>query len=710
MTDAGAKVLSPDDADDARFLDELRADPCVTVFDTVDQQQAGLRSLVPTPEPDVLAESPRWVYYPWRRSVVRVLGPKGYKRLRLDRNRNLITLAEQDRLSSLKVGVVGLSVGHAIAHTLAQEAVCGMLRLADFDHLELSNLNRVPATVFDLGVNKATAAARRIAELDPYLHVQALTEGLSHVSLSQFLDELDVVIEECDSLDLKVAVRTAARARGIPVLMATSDRGLFDVERYDNEPDRPILHGLLSGTDLDSLAGLSSADKVPHVLRVLDAAALSPRTAASLVEVGETLQTWPQRAGDVAVGAAAVVEAVRRIGLAEDLTSGRVRVDVAAALGQLVDPLLDQAAENTVPCLHEVASDSLMASVAAAAIRAPSGGNSQPWRLEQTDTTLVVDIDPDLTSAMDVALRGSAVAVGAATFNARVAAQAHGCHTAVQFVSHHPDVPLRAAVELDPQADAPDLPLAPWYQPMLLRETNRRAGVPTPLSADAVAALHQAADGEGARVTLVTDRAQIDRAAVILAAADRIRFLTHHLHTEMMSELRWPTDPDPDTGIEVASLELDAGKLAALEILRRPEVMACLAEWDAGAALGDDMAQRVRTSSALAVVSVDGHELADYARGGSAVEAVWIAAQRAGLAVQPVSPAFLYAHDALELTELSPTFDDHLAELQRAFSDVVRPREGESLVLVLRLSHVAAPASKRSRRRRDDAVTNERSA
>ena len=39
-------------------------------------------------------------------------------------------------------------------------------RLADFDRVELSNLNRIPATVFDLGINKAVATARRIAELD----------------------------------------------------------------------------------------------------------------------------------------------------------------------------------------------------------------------------------------------------------------------------------------------------------------------------------------------------------------------------------------------------------------------------------------------------------------------------------------------------------------------------------------------------------------
>ena len=91
----------------------------------------------------------------------------------------------------------------------------------------------------------------------------------------------------------------------------------------------------------------------------------------------------------------------------------------------------------------------------------------------------------------------------------------------------------------------------------------------------------------------------------------------------MVSELRWPGDPDPDTGIDVHTLELDAGDLALFDIVRRPDVMAYLAEWNAGSALGDGMRDQVLASSALAVITVTGERLSDYASGGSAVEAVY---------------------------------------------------------------------------------------
>lgn len=77
----------------------------------------------------------------------------------------------------------------------------------------------------------------------------------------------------------------------------------------------------------------------------------------------------------------------------------------------------------------------------------------------------------------------------------------------------------------------------------------------------------------------------MDSAARILAETDRIRYLTPTLHRQMISELRWPGDPDPDTGIDITTLGLDETDIVVLDILRRPEVMDKLADWGSGSAL-----------------------------------------------------------------------------------------------------------------------------
>jgi molybdopterin/thiamine biosynthesis adenylyltransferase len=686
------------DADDADALAELRADPRIDFIDRRSEQLDGLRQLRPAPAAELVAEPSEWAYYPWRRTVVGVLGPRGFRALRLDRNRSLITAAEQTQLGGLRIGVAGLSVGHAIAHTLAMQGCCGMLRLTDFDRLELSNLNRVPATVLDFGLNKAIVAARRIAELDPYLSVEVDTTGLTPESMDDFLDGLDIVVEECDSFAMKVMVREAARARRLPVLMATSDRGLIDVERYDLDPDHPVMHGLLGTVDSGQLAGLAGQEMIPHMLHHLDAARSSPRFTASLVEVGQTLSSWPQLAGEVTLGAAAIAECVRRIGLGEPLRSGRVRVDIGAALDHLTQPNTD---DSSCPASHPMVPDAIgneqdtAQIVAAAAIRAPSGGNAQPWTIETTPGSVTIRLAPDRTSSMDVAYRGSAVALGAAMFNARVAAAAHHALGPVVMTTDDERVPLKAVLKLEPSAH-PEL--ADLYRPMLDRETNRHHGVPRRIDGETVATLHALARREGAQLHLLTSRPDIEAAAALFAAADRIRYLTPTLHRELIAELRWPGDEPPDTGVEVRSLELDETSVAVLEILRRPDVMTELARWNAGAVLGDDIRQRVSTASALAVVTVAGSGLTEFASGGAAAEAVWIYAQQRGLAVQPISPVFLHAVYEHELRELSASFAPDLVRLQSTFRQLSATEAAESQVLVLKLAHAPA-ASVRSRRR-----------
>jgi len=254
---------------------------------------------------------------------------------------------------------------------------------------------------------------------------------------------------------------------------------------------------------------------------------------------------------------------------------------------------------------------------------------------------------------------------------------------------------LRAVVNLNGGSDDD---LAAMYPALASRETNRRQGTPSAVTAATAETLRAAAHHEGARLELLVDRADIDRAGALLADADRIRYLTPRLHAEMTSELRWPGDDPHDSGIDVRSLELRPAELVTLDILRKPDVMALLAEWDAGTALGADTRVRISHSSALAVVVTDDRSLTDYARGGSAAEAVWITAQHHGFAVQPISPPFLYAQDKGDLDELSPPFAARLAELQWEFRELTATRPGEAQILVLRLT-AAPPASVRSRRR-----------
>ncbi len=342
-------------ADKARF-DSLVADhPSITLFDTLESQ---LRELIKVMRP---AENPStaefatyiaehlngvplaaygvWVYYPWSNRMVHTLAEEEFIRVRTNRNQNKITQEEQDALSKKIVGIIGLSVGQSIALTMAMERACGTLRLADFDTVELSNLNRIRTGIHNLEVSKTLIAAREIAEIDPFIRIELFNSGLTADNIEGFLLEngkLDILVEVCDGLEIKLTSRVKARKHGIPVIMETNDRCMVDIERFDIEPDRAILHGLVPQEDIDKVSTLSGPERLALILKLVDAEQLSSRMKQSFTEVGKTLRSWPQLASSVVLGGGIATEVARRIMLEEDIQSGRRYFDVDLILPQIV--------------------------------------------------------------------------------------------------------------------------------------------------------------------------------------------------------------------------------------------------------------------------------------------------------------------------------------------------------------------------------------
>src|SRR5689334_9565373 len=81
-----ARILDERNPGDRHEIKRLRSVAGVVERDLYTVQLAELAGLRGVGDME-LSEPPRWVYYPWRTALARVLGPNGYRRLRLDRNR-----------------------------------------------------------------------------------------------------------------------------------------------------------------------------------------------------------------------------------------------------------------------------------------------------------------------------------------------------------------------------------------------------------------------------------------------------------------------------------------------------------------------------------------------------------------------------------------------------------------------------------------------
>ncbi|MGV9410547.1 ThiF family adenylyltransferase [Nocardia sp. NPDC003693] len=277
-----------------------------------------------------------WVWYPWSGRLVHVLPREEFRLVRTDRNRGKIQRPQQRRLLEGRIGVVGLSVGNSAAVTLALEGVGGTFRLADFDELSLSNMNRLRAGVQHLGLAKTVICARQMFEIDPYLDIEIYSGGLHADNMAEFFEgehaPIDLLVEECDTPYVKIAARECARALGIPVVMDCNDRGMLDIERFDLEPDRPLLHGRIGDLRAADLPELTAQAKSDLILAMVDPERISPELADAFGQIGRTLSSWPQLASDVALGGALVTSAARRILLGAPCASGRFYVDLDALI------------------------------------------------------------------------------------------------------------------------------------------------------------------------------------------------------------------------------------------------------------------------------------------------------------------------------------------------------------------------------------------
>lgn len=594
----------------------------------------------------------RWVYYPWSGRLVHLLGPDAFHELRTDRNRYKLTPEEQRQLGQLTVGIVGLSVGNVIALTLAQEGVVGHLKIADMDRLELSNLNRVRAGLHDLGQLKTVAAARQIMELDPYLRLTVVHDGVTADNLDAFLqgdDRLDVLIDECDGIRMKFQLRERARELRIPVLMETSDRGMLDVERFDLEPDRPLFHGRVGDVPSSDLVEIDSERKAVLMMKIIGPSTTSATAAASMMEIDRTTSAWPQLASDVTLGGATATMAVRRLGLGQTLRSGRLYIDLDRHLehgGGEPAPLPGAEVPPPLPVVGMASGGGSLSGipehivhVVKCAALAPSGGNCQPWQFLFDGRSIWLLHDRERSrNLLDGRHHGSWLALGAALENLRIAAEATGylVHEEAFPVADDPTIVARVTLREGLPAGGN---IRRQYAALHERVTNRRHGGSQTLSGSELLGLVDAARARGILLEVCVNPAARSEVAGILGRGDRIRVLCEQTHREMIGEMRWTQATTESTrdGIDLETLELNEFQRAAMHVLARPDVARKARQPGRGRALEEGTRDAVEASSALALISFHGEGPEAWLNAGHALQRVWLAATQARLSVHPVS-------------------------------------------------------------------------
>ena len=162
--------------------------------------------------------------------------------------------AGQARIEAAAVLIVGLGgLGSPAALYLAAAGI-GRLVLADFDVVEVSNLQRQIAHATDrVGRAKVDSAREACLALNPDVDVECVERALDAEELAALVPTVDVVLDCSDNFDTRAAVNAAAVAAGRPLVTGAAIR--FDGQLAVIDPRVPgapcwrCLYGDAAGAD-----------------------------------------------------------------------------------------------------------------------------------------------------------------------------------------------------------------------------------------------------------------------------------------------------------------------------------------------------------------------------------------------------------------------------------------------------------------------------
>lgn len=356
-----------------------------------------------------------------------------------------------------------------------------------------------------------------------------------------------------------------------------------------------------------------------------------------------------------------------------------------------------------------------LASWLQAAVLAPSGDNTQPWRLRidpQRENRVEVCVDPtrDL-SPMNAGQRMARVAVGAAVENLVQAAEAWGRRAVVI-----PSGTAALAVELVDERGrpqrletlGPSKTLPEW---ITSRVTNRRWYDGRPLDPGLAESLAGAVDGGAAGgVVWVFRREEVRRLARLVGEADGLLFGLGTARQAFFEKIRFDCDAGAAVpeGLSLGSLEVGAGERLGMELVRwlPDRVFRTLGlRW----MFARRAEKLVCSASGLCVILARGWEVATDFEVGRLMQRAWLALSQRGLAVQPMmSLPVLQSMVREGVLGSAPYVAKRVQELAGAFGEGVGGASAKRVAAIVRFGFAERPTGRVGRRALADVVDVER--
>jgi adenylyltransferase/sulfurtransferase len=157
-----------------------------------------------------------------------------------------IDIDGQLRLKQGRVLIIGLGgLGAPVALYLAAAGV-GELHLADFDTVDLTNLQRqIIHDTASVGLTKVDSAMRRLTAINPEVRLVSHSTAMDEDSLAGAVAAVDVVLDCSDNFATREAVNAACVTAAKPLVSGAAIRLEGQLSVFDpRRPESPCYHCL----------------------------------------------------------------------------------------------------------------------------------------------------------------------------------------------------------------------------------------------------------------------------------------------------------------------------------------------------------------------------------------------------------------------------------------------------------------------------------
>lgn len=159
-----------------------------------------------------------------------------------------IGIEGQEKLLASRVLIIGLGgLGSPVAMYLAAASI-GQLVLADFDKVDLSNLQRqIIHTTENIGKLKVESARNALLSINPDCQVQTISKLLEEDELKDQVRQADLVIDGTDNFTTRFMVNDACVATRTPLVSGAAIRLEGQVSVFTGQPGDPCYRCLYGG-------------------------------------------------------------------------------------------------------------------------------------------------------------------------------------------------------------------------------------------------------------------------------------------------------------------------------------------------------------------------------------------------------------------------------------------------------------------------------